>query len=170
MSNSQLQNVNFGPFRANVTGSSGIGYALLDENGATVSAFTTAGVYQLTSGSGLYAAYVTWPDSFNGQILWTCPPVTTPAGLILSQSYATEGYNTEESYELLSGTIAPQVQGLYDVAFGCWRIDTAAKTMTFYKGADPMSPVVAVFNLYDDVGNPTYDGVFERVLVGSVTP
>src|SRR5579863_1145367 len=134
MSNPQLQNCNFGPARANVTGSSGVGYTIFDENGSVVSPFTTAGVYQLVSGSGLYAAFVTWPDSFSGQILWTCPAVTSSSGLVLSQSYATEQYNTEESYGLLSSTIAPQVQGLYDVAFGCWKIDKVANTMTFFKG------------------------------------
>jgi hypothetical protein len=177
MSNTMLCNVAFGRARADQTGSMGVGYTVMDVDGNIVFSRNTAGVYELVSGSGLYAANVAFPDNFNGQIVWDCPPVTSSLGLILSQSFATEQYNVqsndpivEATYTLLSGTIAPQVQGLYDVAFGCWRIDPVANTMTFYKGSDDSSPVVAVFDLYDQNGNPTYDGVFERVLIGSVMP
>jgi hypothetical protein len=164
----KLQNANFGPKRADQTGSLGVGYAILDENGAVVAPRTTSGVYQLASGSGLYAAYVSWPDAFSGQILWDCPAFTGSSGNVLAKSSATEQYNVEQSYTYLSGTIGPQVQGIYDVAFGRWKIDKVANTMTFYRAGKVT--VVAVFDLFDDTGAPTFDGVFERVLVGSVTP
>jgi hypothetical protein len=170
MTVSLLQDCNFGSARANVTGSFGVGYTVSDSFGNVVQPFTTIGVYQVAAGSGIYAANVTYPDQFNGQIVWTCPATSSSFGDVLPTIYATEQYNAERSYELLSGTIVPQVQGLYDVAFGCWKIDTTINTMTFYRGADATSPVVATFNLFDDSGNPTYDGVFMRVLNGTVTP
>lgn len=175
MPNLMLQNVDFGSSRADQTGSSGVGYVLMDENGATVAVRTTTGVYQLASGSGLYAAYVSWPDSFNGQIMWDCPAFTGSNSFVYNQSFATEDYNVqsndpvvEATYDLLSGTIAPQVQSVYDLTFGRWKIDPIANTMTFYR-PDNVT-VVAVFNLLDSSGAPAYDGVFQRVLASSITP
>lgn len=70
MSLDQLRNVNFGRNRANATGSTGVGYTIMDVSGTAVSARITASVYQLESGSGIYAAYVSFPDNFRGQIFW----------------------------------------------------------------------------------------------------
>lgn len=167
MSLSQLRNVNFGRNRANVTGSTGVGYTVLDTVGSVVTPRTTAGVYQLTSGSGLYAAYISFPDSFRGQVMWDCPPTTGSLGQILSQSFATEQYNYEENNPLvddidakvtqMSGTIGQ----LYDIQFGRWKI--VGNQMLFYK--DDNATLVATFNLFDDVGAPSMDAVFERVKV-----
>ena len=154
MSLSQLCNANMSRNRADATGSSGVGYTVLDTAGSVVTPRTTAGVYQLTAGSGLYAAYVSFPDSFHGQIMWDTGTAFPTA------SYAVEDFN----YEARN----PKIDGLYDVAFGRWRIDKVTNTMTFYR-EDNLS-VVATFSLFDDSGNPTFDGVFERKLVGSVTP
>src|SRR5574342_935690 len=127
MSLSQLRNVNFGRNRANVTGSTGVGYAVLDTAGTVVTPRTTAGVYQLTSGSGLYAAYISFPDSFRGQVLWDCPAITGSLGQILSQSFATEQYNYEENNPLVDDTNAKvtQMSGtigqLYDIQYGRWK-------------------------------------------------
>jgi len=171
---SQLRNVNFGRNRADQTGSSGVGYAVLDVAGAVVVARTTAGVYQLAPGSGAYAAYVTFPDTFNGQVLWDCPAFTGSLGTVLSQSYATEQYNVEENDPRVADTwqmvssVTGSIAGLYDVAFGRWRIDAVTNQMVFYR--DDNATVVATFDLYDDAGNPTFDGVFERRLSGPVTP
>lgn len=85
----QLRNVNFGRLRLNATGASGVGYQLLDETGAVSAARTTAGVYQ--TAPGIYAAYVSFPDNFRGQILWDTGTVFATA------SYATEQYNVEEN-------------------------------------------------------------------------
>lgn len=164
MSLLQLRNVHFGRSRANVTGSAGVGYALLDTTGTTSAPRTTVGVYQLVSGSGAYAAYISFPDNFRGQVLWDCPPVTTSGGLVLSQSYATEQYNYEENnpnvdsisqtIQLMSGTLSQ----LYRMNFGRWLI--TGNQMIFY--ADDNSTEVARFNLYDDLGAPTMDAVFDR--------
>jgi uncharacterized protein YoxC len=86
---SQLRNVNFGRTRLNATGSTGVGYQLLDETGSVQSSRTTTGVYQ--TAPGIYAAYITFPDNFRGQVLWDTG-TTFP-----STFYATEQYNVEEN-------------------------------------------------------------------------
>ena len=174
MSVTLLQSVNFGRQRANVTGSLGVGYTLLDTAGAIVQARTTTGVVQLQSGSGLYSANVVWPDNFNGQIMWDCPQITSSFGTVLAPAYAAEQYNVQandpkvaDTWNMVTG-LTGSIQGLYDVAFGRWKIDKVAKTMTFYRPDN--TTVVAVFKLYDDAGNPVYDGVYDRWLNGPVTP
>jgi hypothetical protein len=142
---SQLRNVNFGRTRLNATGSSGVGYQLLDTSGGVVSSRTTTGVYQ--TAPGIYAAYVSFPDDFRGQILWDTGTTFVTA------SYATEQYNYEENN--------PRVDSIYDVQFGRWRI--VGDQMLFYK--EDNATEIARFNLFDDAGNPTMDAVFERVKV-----
>jgi len=170
-----LQTANFGTSRANVTGSFGVGYTVLDVSGTIVTARTTLNVSQSAPGTGNYYANVTYPSNFNGQIVWDCPQITSSLGAVLSPIYASEQQNFQANdpsagaaYTLLSGTLVSQVQGLYDVAFGRWKINKAANQMVFYR-ADNVT-VVATFNLLDDNGNPTFDGVFERQLTGAVTP
>lgn len=150
----QLRNVNFGRNRANATGSTGVGYTLMDVSGSITSPRTTAGVYQLTSGSGLYAAYVSFPSDFRGQIMWD-----TGAAFVTA-SYAVEQYNVEENNPKVDDTL--RVAGsLYDISYGRWKI--VANQMLFYK--DDNATLVAKFDLFDDTGNPTMDAVFERVKV-----
>lgn len=162
----QLRNVNFGRNRADQTGSSGIGYAVLDQTGSIVSSRTTSGVYQLTPGSGLYAAYVSFPDGFRGQILWDCPSLTGSLGNILSQSFATEQYNVEENDPKAADTwqmvndMTGTVQSIYDINYGRWKVDKTAKQMIFY--ADDNVTEVARFGLFDANGVAAFDGVFER--------
>lgn len=170
-----LQNAAFGPQRSDVTGSTGVGYTILDVAGDIVSARTTTGVYELASGSGLYAADVTYPDNFNGQIVWDCPSVTGSYGQILSQAFATEQYNYEANdptvqatYALLSGTIAPNLQAIYDIEYGRWKLDPVANTMTFY---DPTGTVIlAVFNMFDNTFAPATDAVFQRQNAAYTSP
>lgn len=162
MSLDQLRNVNFGRTRANATGSTGVGFTLLDVSGSTVLPRTTTGVYQLTSGSGLYAAYVSFPDHFRGQLMWdTGAAFSTPA-------YATEQFNVEENnprvddnWRMLN-SITGSIETIRGITEGRWKI--VGNQMIFYD-ADNATPV-AVFNLFDDGGAPTMDSVFERVRVG----
>lgn len=154
----QLRNANFGTSKANATGSSGVGYALLDISGSVISPRTTVGVYQLTSGSGLYAAYVTFPDEFRGQIVWD-------TGLAFaSKSYALDQYNVEENNPLVRSTwaklqqVSGKVDSLYDMGFGRWHIIN--NQMVFYK--EDNFTEIARFDLFDDTGTPTTDAVFER--------
>lgn len=163
----QLRNVNFGRTRADITGSTGVGYAVLNHVGTVVTPRTTSGVYQLASGSGLYAAFITFPDNFRGQVLWDCPAFTGSNGNVLSQSYATEQYNYEENNPKVDETwqmvnnVTGAIGALYDMQFGRWHIEN--NQMLFY-GPDN-STLLAVFNLFDDNGNPTMDAVFQRVKV-----
>lgn len=139
-----LQNVNFGRLKLDATGSLGVGYTLLDTSGTVTVPRTTTGVYQ--AAPGIYAAYVSFPDNFKGQILWD-----TGTHYFLTASYATENYNGEAS----------KIDQIYDIQFGRWRI--VGNQMIFFK--DDNSTEVARFNLFDDAGNPTMDAVFERIKV-----
>lgn len=157
MSHSQLRNVNFGKSKQGATGPSGVGYQVLDTAGSVVSARTTSGVYQ--TAPGIYGAFITFPDDFRGQVLWdtgTAFPET---------HYATEQYNYEENspkvdvildkVTQMSGTLG----SVYDIQFGRWKIEN--NKMKFYK--DDNVTLVVEFDLFDDLGNPTMDAVFERV-------
>lgn len=163
---SQVRNASFGSNRADLTGSTGVGYSLLDAMGGTVSPRTTSGVYQLASGSGLYAAYVSFPDGFRGQLLWDCPAFTGSLGIIMSQSFATEQYNVEENdpkaadtWEMVNA-VTGTIDSIYDISYGRWKIDKNTNQMIFFKADNATE--VARFDLYDDNGSPTFDGVFER--------
>lgn len=159
MALSQLRNVNFGRTRLNATGSTGVGYQLLDTAGSVVSSRTTAGVYQ--TAPGIYAAYVSFPDDFRGQVLWDTGTA------FLTASYATEQYNYEENnpkidsvYNVVT-SMTGTLNSIYDIQYGRWRI--VGDQMIFYK--DDNATEVVRFNLFDDAGNPTMDAVFERVKV-----
>ena len=110
---------------------------------------------------GIYAAYITFPNEFRGQVLWDT------GSLFLTASYATEQFNVEENNPLLhvvadkvnqmSGTIGQ----LYDIQYGRWRI--LNNQMVFYKEDNVTQ--VAAYNLFDDTGTPSMDAVFDRVKV-----
>lgn len=119
---------------------------------------TTVGVYQLASGTGLYAAYVSFPDSFRGQLMWDTGTAFPTA------SFATEQYNVEENNPKVDDinravtTMSGTLSQLYNISFGRWKI--VANQMIFYQ--DDNATEVVRFNLFDDLGNPTMDQVFER--------
>jgi hypothetical protein len=155
-----LQNVCFGRRRSDITGSTGVGYTLLSTAGAVVSPRTTTGVYHIASGT--YAANVVFPDRFNGQILWDCPAVGS-----LPSTIAIEAQNVEandprvsDTWSMVNATTG-SIQALYDISYGRWRI--LNNQMVFYKADN--TTVVATFDLKDNLGNPTMDGVFERSVV-----
>jgi hypothetical protein len=157
-----LQNVNFGRSKYDATGSLGVGYSLLGTDGTVVESRTTTGVYQ--TAPGIYAAYVSFPDNFKGQILWD-----TGDHYFLTASYATEDYNgsaavtidtakIDEIYDVVT-SMTGTLNSIYDIQFGRWRI--VNNQMIFYK--DDNTTEVVRFDLFDDAGNPTMDAVFERV-------
>jgi hypothetical protein len=49
---------------------------------------------------------------------------------------------------------------VWKIETGRWKIDTASKQMTFYD-SDGLTPLYT-FNLYDSLGSPNVDSVFER--------
>jgi len=173
MPNVQLRSVEFGRLRSGVTGASGVNYALLDVNGVTVFGPTTTGIYELASGSGCYAADISFPDSFHGSVLWECPPVTSSLyNFILTSSFATEQYNVEENDPKVADTwnmvnhITGSIEAMYDVTFGKWQI--VGNQMLFY--APDNTTLLATFNLFDDTGAPNQINVFKRELVPPVNP
>lgn len=164
----------FGPDFSGLTSSSGISYTVLKSDGSTQSGPTTAGVYELMSGSGIYGASVVFPDNFNGSLLWKA---SGSLGIIFAaeeQNYLGTNPKVDDTWTMvnaLTGTItglSGTLQGLWDIAFGRWKINTSNNTMVFYQQDN--ATVVATFNLYDNNGNPAFDSVFERRLVGNVTP
>lgn len=150
MTLSQLRNVDFGSYRCNATGSSGVGYTVLDENGATVVSRTTSGVYQ--TAPGIYAAYVSFPDTFRGSIVWDTGTAFTRVG------YASEQYNVEENDPRVA-QIDTNVTFLRGITAGKWQIIN--NQMLFY--AEDNSTLLASYDLFDDVDQPTMDAVFKRV-------
>jgi len=159
MSIQQLRNCNFGPSKANATGSLGVGYQVLDSAGTVTVSRTTTGVYQ--TAPGIYAAYITFPDNFRGQVLWDTGSV------FLNKLYATEQFNFEENNPNVDTilSLTTQISGttaqLYDIQYGRWKIIN--NQMIFYK--EDNSTEVVRFDLFDDTGSPTMDAVFDRVKV-----
>ena len=158
MPNAQLRIVNFGRTKANATGSAGVGYAVLDHAGNVVQPRSTSGVHQ--TAPGIYAAYVSFPDNFRGQVLWDTGTA------FLTASYAAEQYNIEENDPKLGqvwqmvNDVTGTINALYDISYGRWKIDKVSNQMVFYRSDNVTE--VARFNLFDDAGVPTFDGVFER--------
>lgn len=156
-----LQTVNFGRSRANATGSLGVGYTIYDVSGTVVTPRTVLGVYQLFSGSGNYAANISYPSNFNGSVLWD-------TGIaFLTASYASEQFNFEANNPSVDTvlqtvqTITGSIQTMLDMTEGRWKI--VSNTMQFFKSDN--TTLVATYNLFDDTGSPTMDAVFERVKV-----
>ena len=166
----QLRIVNFGRSKLNATGSSGVGYQLLNYDGTVTLSRTTAGVYQ--TAPGLYAAYITFPDEFRGQILWD-------TGTIFPETYyASEQHNTEENlpdtiYDklntientIISGSlnskldvILDRIDDTFQMTAGRWKIENYQ--MIFYK--DDNLTEICRFDLFDENGDPSMDAVFDR--------
>ncbi len=125
---------NFGASRANLTGSGGVGYTVFDITGSVTTARTTTGVYQITSGSGMYAAFASFPDSFNGSILWDTGG-SSPLYAVEQFNYEANNPNVDVNNTLLNqltGSMAvsnAMLQFLYDMEGGRWKIDAATNQM-----------------------------------------
>ncbi len=172
MSLSQVRNCNMGPFKGFLTGTSGVGYTLLNSDGSTEQFRTTVGVSEQFPGCGIYAASISFPDQFNGTILWDTGE-TIP-------KFASEQYNTEENNPIVNknnqllqqltgssdfitgsmGTLLTNIEFLVDMEGGRWSINPTTKKMTFYKD-DNVTPI-ATFYLFDVNGNPSVDQVSTR--------
>lgn len=159
MSFSKLQVANFGKSKGFATGSNGAGYIVLDVSGSIIISRTTGSVYELSPGSGNYAAYVSYPDDFHGSILWD-------TGTAFSGTfYAGEEFNYEannprvDASNSILQSITGSLQLMVDMTAGRWKI--VADQMIFYSLADDTIPV-ATFDLTDDTGLPSMDAVFER--------
>ena len=173
MSIPQLRNTNLGRSKAGLTGSTGVGFTVFNFDGSINQARTTSGVYEVTASSGIYAAYVTFPNDFRGSIFWDSGEP------IAIQAMAVEQYNAEEnnpnvdvilgivqgitgSITHISGTIdvvTDNIQFLKDMEGGRWKV-TTGNQMIFYKPDNVTE--IARFDLFDISGASTNDAVTER--------
>ena len=97
MTHRALRIVNFGKSR---TGLATIGYVILNTDGTTQAARATSGIYEMIAGSGIYAVNVTFPNTFQGSILWD---TGESAGRIL---YAAEEFSYLQATALpISGSV-----------------------------------------------------------------
>jgi hypothetical protein len=140
MSISLVKNVNFGRSKR---GLATVGYTLINSSGGVAAARTTVGVYEVGTLTGIYAALITFSSGFVGSILWDTGGA--------SPVYATEDYSPAEE----------QTQFTYDISGGRWKI--IGNQMVFYRADN--STEITRFNLFDDLGAPSMDAVFERVKV-----
>ena len=161
----QVRNANFGKSKSGMTGSLGVGYTLFDSAGSIFAPRTTTGIYEIVTGSGIYAANIEFPSNFtNGTILWDTPETGSAATFVVDQ------FNIEEndarvyaSVTAVSGTISlmsSSISFLVDMEGGRWKIDTAQNKMMFYKSDN--STLVATFDLCDAAGSATSTAPFER--------
>jgi len=72
-----FKTVNFGPARS---GLSTVGYTILNTDGSTKQARTTAGVSEIVPSSGIYGADVSFDDNWNGILLWDTGETTPKYG------------------------------------------------------------------------------------------
>jgi hypothetical protein len=152
----QLRTVNFGSAKSNLTGSTGVGFRILNNDGTVATARTTTGVYQLVSGSGIYSAYAFFSSSFHGNILWDTGEV--PA------IYAADEYNYEACNPNVDTILTTLLQVSSSVDFnrkineGRWQIFN--NQMIFY--AQDNTTEIVRFNLFDQTGTPASQFVTER--------
>ena len=140
-----LKSVNFGRSRG---GLSTVGFTLIDTTGTTAVVRTTAGVHEVGSNTGIYAAPVSFASQFSGSILWDTGE--TPA------KYASEEYNPFQD----------NIQFMRNFSAGRWQINESTKQMIFY--AEDNTSELVRFQLLDKNQKPSITDVFERVSSGSV--
>jgi hypothetical protein len=140
MSIQLVKNVNFGRSKR---GLATVGYTLINSAGGVAQVRTTAGVYEVGTLTGIYAALITFATGFKGSILWDTGEVVPV--------HATEDYSP----------IDEQTQFNYDISGGRWKI--VGNQMIFYQEDNVTE--IRRFNLFDDLGSPSMDSVFERVKV-----
>lgn len=98
MTVTQAKSCNFGRLKTGATGSSGVGYTLLDRSGTVVAPRSTVGVHE--TAPGIYGAPIEFPDGFRGQVLWD-----TGAAFTLTY-HATEDQNPVETDPTISEVLS----------------------------------------------------------------
>lgn len=152
-----VKSANFGKLRGGLLT---VGYTLYNNLGAEVASRSTVGVHEVGSSTGIYAASVTFPDSFAGSILWD-------TGQGADTVYASEEQNNTDSAASLTGDISSiktsidaDLTFVKDMIGGRWCIDPETAQMVFYKGDNTTE--VARFDLRDKNDKPSYLSVFDR--------
>jgi hypothetical protein len=146
MPNTRVKTANFGITKA---GLGTVGYTLFDVNGVEVSSRSSVGVYEVGLQTGIYGANISFPDQFNGTILWD-------TGQGDSSSFASEEQNFSDS----AISLTSDLEFVKDMIGGKWQIDHENFQMIFYKGDNVTE--VARFDLKDKNDNPSFLSVFHR--------
>ena len=132
---------NLGAANAGVSGS--IGYRLVNTVGTETVARTNTGVFELSSGTGIYGANVSVDTHFSGSVIW--------------DRQGTSVFATEE----ISNTVDTRyTRYLTD---GRWRIESDTKQMVFY-GPDDTTELIR-YDLRDRNDNLSFEEVFHRTKV-----
>lgn len=158
MSTAVMKTVNFGKSK---TGIATVGYTLYDTSGTVYTPRTSAGVFEIGMGTGIYGANITFASGFNGTILWD-------TGQGASTVYAMDEYNGLEEDLLF----------IKAVTGGRWKLDPINNFMIFY--AEDNLTQVAKFSMYNSVNQPSVlevhqrirndDGIDPNVLVEEIDP
>jgi len=157
MPSQTIKTVNFGKTKSGLIT---VGYTLYDVGGNIVSPRDEDGVYEVGTGTGIYAAEITFPNAFAGIILWDTGEGT-------STSYASEEQNFTDSAASLAPeltsiktTLQSDLTFVRDMIGGRWKIDYDNFQMIFYK--EDNTTEVARFDLRDQTNSPSYLSVFDR--------
>ena len=152
-----VKSANFGKTRG---GLATVGYTLYNASGAEVAARSTTGVHELGTGTGIYAASVTFPDSFAGSVLWDTGQGASTVYASEEQNFADSAASLTTDLTSIKTSIDADLTFVKDMIGGRWRIDHENFQMIFYKHDN--STEVAKFDLRDKNDDPSYLSVFHR--------
>ena len=132
---------NLGAANAGVSGS--IGYRLVDTLGTESVSRTNTGVFELSSGSGIYGVNVNVDTHFSGSVIW--------------DRQGTSVFAAEE----ISNTVDTRYTRY--ITDGRWKIEAGTKQMIFY-GPDDTTELIR-YDLKDRDENASFEEVFHRTKV-----
>lgn len=160
MSSELIKTVNFGSTKS---GLAHVGYQLINAQGTVSFERTETGVYETTTGSGIYAALVEFSDGFRGTIMWD----TGEAIPVFAAEEYNHSVNGASVLNQLNG-IVEQVNFIRAMTAGKWSLNRENSTMSFYDESG--TQLIMEYNLKDDKGNPSIENVFERTAYISNAP
>jgi hypothetical protein len=132
---------NLGASNTGVSGS--IGYRLVNTLGTETLSRTNSGVFELSSGSGIYGANVSIDTHFSGSVIWD-----------------RQGTSVFAAEEVSSAVDTRYTRYLTD---GRWKIEESTKQMVFY--APDNTTELIRYNLKDRNENLSFEEVFHRTKV-----
>lgn len=136
-----------------------VGYCLHDASGSVVQSRKTAEVYEVGAETGIYAANISFPESFKGTILWDSGE-TSPMHAAEEVDYATSDAALASNVADIKMALDTDLTFVRDMIGGQWKIDDATHQMIFYKEDNVTE--VARFDLSDNKGDPSFLSVFLR--------
>lgn len=139
MSIKLVKSVNFGKSQG---GLGTVGFTLIDGDGIVSTLRSTAGVNEVGTNTGIYAAQIDFTTEFSGSILWDTGAVVP--------KYAAEEYNPTDE----------RLKFNFDIAGGRWVLDSVLNQMIFY--TDNNATEIARFDMKDSAGAPSVTQVFSR--------